>query len=470
MQRILAGLLFTVAIAWPQAKPALDWKAVEAETAEHFFAILRMDTTNLPGNETIVAEYLKKVLDKEGIESKLIAKDPKRANLVARLKGSGAKKPILIAGHTDVVGVQREKWKTDPFDPIRQDGYILARGASDDKHHVVVGLMIMVMLKRQNIALDRDVIFVAEAGEESFWDGGMRYLIAEHWPEIEAEYCLAEGGGGMLRKGEAIALTVAATEKTGRGVRLIARGTAGHGSVPRPDNSIGRLSRAVTRLVDWLPPMRMNDITRTYFEKIGKVAEPEDVQRFNGLFDPEKRAEIEQYMRNKDLKHNSMLRTGISPTMLKAGFRQNVIPSEAEAYLDIRAVPGENITEFYDMMRKVINDPNVEIVPAQMGRDGAPPPPSRLDTEMYQAIEKSAKKVFGDRIVTVPTMLTGGTDMTPLRAKGVQSYGIGPLVAEKDMEDLNGIHGDNERILESELYRFMRFQWEVVREIAGRKN
>ena len=463
-------LCFSVAAVLTWAQKPIDWKAIEAETAEHFFAILKMDTTNLPGNETQVAEYLKKVLEKEGIEAKLLAKDPARANLVARIKGSGAKKPILIAGHTDVVGVQREKWKTDPFNPVRQDGYILARGASDDKHHVVAGLMIMLLLKRQNVALDRDVIFVAEAGEESFWEGGMRYLIAEHWPEIEAEYCLAEGGGGMLRNGEAIALTVAATEKTGRGVRLIARGTAGHGSVPRPDNAIGRLSKAVTRLVEWLPPMKMNDVTREYFEKIGKVSKPEDLERFNGLFDPAKRAEIEEYMRNKDLKHNSMLRTGISPTMLKAGFRQNVIPSEAEAYLDIRAVPGENIEEFYAMMRKVINDPNVEIVPASIGAvRGTPPPPSRLDTEMYQAIERGAKKAYGEKIVTVPTMLTGGTDMTPLRQKGVQSYGIGPLVAEKDMEDLNGIHGDNERILEAELYRFLRFQWEVVKDVAGKR-
>lgn len=465
MRYFLAVFFLAASAATPQS---VDWKAVEAETLAHFLAILSIDTSNPPGHETKVAEYVKAVLDKEGIESKMLGSEPSRMNLVARLKGSGARKPILLAGHTDVVGVQREKWKTDPFGPVRKDGYIIARGASDDKPHVVAGMMLMLLLKRGNIALDRDVIFVAEAGEESFWEGGMRYLVAKHWPEIEAEYCLAEGGGGMLRKGAPITVTVAAAEKTVRGVRLVAHGTAAHGSVPRPDNAVARLTKAVARLVDWNPPMRLNDVTRTYFEKLAQISEPEDTARFNGLFDPEKRAEVEQYMRNKDLRHNAMLRTGISPTMLKAGFRQNVIPSEAEAYLDIRALPDENIEEFYAMMRKVINDPSVEIVPAAFG-GGQSAPASRLDTDMYRALERATKKVIGEKVVTIPTMLTGGTDMTPLRARGVQSFGIGPLVAEQDAQDLNGIHGDNERILEAELHRFVRFQWEVVLDVAGKK-
>jgi acetylornithine deacetylase/succinyl-diaminopimelate desuccinylase-like protein len=463
-------LLLLALLAAAMMPAQIDWAKVEAETLAHFLAILKMPSVNpptaeTPDGETPVAEYVRQVLAKEGIEAKLIAMEPKRANLVARLKGTGAQKPLLIMGHTDVVGVQREKWKTDPFVPVRQDGYVIARGAADDKHHVIAGLMMMILLKRQNIKLDRDVIFVAEAGEESFWEGGMRYLIEKHWGEVEAEYCLAEGGGGMLRGGKAVAVTIAATEKTPRGVKLIARGLAGHGSVPRPDNAIGRLSRAVTRIVEWLPPMALNDVTRTYFERLSLVSKPEDVARFNGLFDPEKRAEVEQYMRNKDLIHNSMLRTSVSPTMLKAGFRSNVIPSEAEAYLDIRAVPGENIEKFYAEMKRIIDDPSVEIVPA--GISGTLAPPSRLDSGLYKVLDSAAKKAYGASIVTIPTMLTGGTDMTPLRAKGVQCYGIGPLVAEKDMQDMNGIHGDNERLLESELYRFIRFQWEAVLGIAA---
>lgn len=460
--RLLA--LFAVSSLLPGQ---IDWPKAEAETLTHFLAILRLQSMNPPGGETAVAEYVQKVLAKEGIDARLLSMEPGRANLVARLKGSGKLRPLLIAGHTDVVGVQREKWKTDPFEPVRQDGYIIARGASDDKNHVVAGLMTMLLLKRQRVALDRDIIFVAEAGEENFWAGGMRFLIEKHWSEIEAEYCLAEGGGGMLRNGQAVTLTIAATEKTPRGVRLVARGVAGHGSVPRPDNAIGRLSRAVTRVVDWLPPMALNDVTRTYFERLSLVARPEEVARFNGLFDPEKRAEVEQYMRQKELVHNSMLRTSISPTMLKAGFRSNVIPSEAEAYLDIRAMPGEDIEKFYAEMKRIIGDESIEIVPMQAHNLTAPP--SLLTNEMYRVLDAAAKKSYGASVVTIPTMLTGGTDMTPLRARGVQCYGIGPLLAERDMQDMNGIHGDNERILEAELYRFIRFQWEAVTGIAAAK-
>jgi len=409
--RTLVLALFCAVFSRAQALTEADWKKAEAETLEHFLAILKMPSVNPPGGETPVAEDVAGVLRREGIESKLLAMEPGRANLVARLKGSGKKKPLLIAGHTDVVGVQREKWKTDPFVPVRENGYIIARGASDDKHHVVAGMMMLVLLKRKGVPLDRDVIFVAEAGEENFWEGGMRFLIEKHWGEIEAEYCLAEGGGGMLRDGKAVTLTVAATEKTPRGVRLVARGVAGHGSVPRPDNAIGRLSRAVTRVVEWLPPMALNDVTRTYFERLSLVSKPEEVARFHGLFDPEKRAEVEQYMRQNELVHNSMLRTSISPTMLKAGFRSNVIPSEAEAYLDIRALPSEDIDKFYGEMRRIINDPSVEVVPMQANNLTAPP--SRLDTEMYRALDGAAKKAYGNAVVMIPTMLTGGTDMTP---------------------------------------------------------
>ena len=462
----LLGCLAALATLLPAQ---IDWSQVEAETLTHFLAILRIPSVNPPAagtiGETAVAEYLQKVLAKEGIEARILAMEPGRANLIARLKGNGKKRPLLIAGHTDVVGVQREKWKTDPFAPVRQDGYIIARGASDDKNHVVAGLMTMLLLKRQKVALDRDIIFVAEAGEESFWEGGMRYLVAKHWPELEAEYCLAEGGGGMLRAGLPVTVTVAATEKTPRGVKLIARGVAGHGSVPRPDNAIGHLSRAVTRVVEWLPPMAMNDVTRTYFERLSLVAKPEDVARFNGLFDPAKRAEVEQYMKQKDLIHNSMLRTSISPTMFTAGFRSNVIPSEAEAYLDIRAVPGEDIDKFYAEMKRIIGDDSIEIVPQQAHNLTAPP--SQLGNEMYRVLDAAVKKTYGPKVVTIPTMLTGGTDMTPLRAKGMQCYGVGPLLAERDMQDMNGIHGDNERILEAELYRFIRFQWEAVQGIAA---
>ena len=456
-------LLLFAALGHAQERNPVDWKKAADETIEHFQALLRIDTTNPPGNETAVAEYLRRVLEREGIGAKLLASEPGRANLVARIRGNGTKRPILIMGHTDVVGAQRENWTVDPFAAVRKRGYIYGRGALDDKDNVVAGLMLMLLLKRHDVKLDRDIVFLAEAGEESFAAAGLRHVIARHWDEIDAEFALAEGGGGSLRAGKAHYVTVAATEKVGRGVRLVARGTAGHGSVPRPGNAIVRLAHAVAKIAAWTPPMRLNDTTRAYFERLAAISAPEEAARYRGLLDPEMRPEIERYFAQHELRHNSMIRTSITPTILKAGFRGNVIPSEAEAYLDIRALPDEEMEKFIARMREVIGDPNVEIKIGSWRETAAP---SRLDTEMFRALESAQKRVHPGA-VTLPTMLTGATDMVPLRAKGMNAYGIGPLAEEGEYRENGGAHGDDERILERALHDFVRFLWYAVLEVAA---
>ncbi|MBI4528217.1 MAG: M20/M25/M40 family metallo-hydrolase [Deltaproteobacteria bacterium] len=458
----LVVLLFS-SVAQGQERYRVPWDKVANETIEHFQALLRIDTTNPPGNETLVAEHLKKILEREGIPAKLLALEPRRANLVARIRGNGSKRPILVMGHTDVVGVQRERWTVDPFGAVRKNGYIYGRGSADDKDNVVAGLMLMLLLKRHNVKLDRDVIFLAEAGEESFAAAGLKYVIERHWNEIDAEFAVAEGGGGSLRDGKAHYVRVGTTEKVGRGARLIARGTAGHGSIPRPDNAVVRLANAVAKLAAWTPPMRLNETTRTYFERLATISHPDAAARYKGIFDAGKRPEIERHFAQHELRHNSMIRTSINPTMLKAGFRSNVVPSEAEAYLDIRALPDEEMENFIERMREVIGDPNVEIKPASW-REAARP--SRLDTEMFRALEEAQKRVYPEAI-TLPYMLTGATDMTPLRARGVQAYGIGPLSEEGEYRDSGGAHGDDERILERALHDFVRLQWYAVLDVAA---
>jgi len=464
-----AGPLYVVALLFTSTTQAqeryrVDWDQVAVETLEHFQALLRIDTTNPPGNETPAAEYLQHVLEREGIAAKLLALEPHRANLVARMRGNGSKRPILIMGHTDVVGVQREKWTVDPFAALRKHGYIYGRGTLDDKDNVTAGLMLMLLLKRHNVPLDRDVIFLAEAGEESFATAGLKHVIAQHWDEIDAEFVLAEGGGGVLRDGKAHHVRVATVEKVGRGVRLVAHGTAGHGSVPRPDNAVVRLANAIAKVAVWTPALRLNDTTRTYFERLAAISTPEEAARYRGLFDPEQQPEVEQYFAQHELRHYSMLRTSIAPTLLKAGFRGNVIPSEAEAYLDIRALPDEDMEQFIERMRDVIGDPHIEIVTGRSWREIAPA--SRLDTEMFRALEAAQARVYPGA-VTLPTLLTGATDMAPLRAKGVQAYGIGPLAEETEYHQGGGAHGDNERILERALHDFVRFQWYAVLEVAA---
>ena len=445
---------------------AIDWDKQKSETLQHFLALLRIDSSNPPGNETKVADYLKRVLESEGIPSRTFALDPNRANLVARLKGSGSKRPILILAHTDVVGVQRQKWPVDPFGAVIKDGYIWGRGATDDKDILVANLMVMLLLKRTGAALDRDVIFLAEAGEETDpTDAGMPFMIEKHFPEIEAEFALTEGGISTIENGRVTTVQIATTEKAPRRVRLVATGNSGHGSVPRRNNAVTRLGAAIQKIGTWETPMRLNDTTRAYFEKLASIATPEKAARYNGLLNPQTAPRIQQYLAEFEPAHYSMLRTSVVPTMLKAGIGANVIPSEAEATVDIRVLPDEDVAGFYEEMRKVIGDPAVQIVPIVSSRPVAPP--SRLDNEMYRALETAGRHVYPGSTV-LPGMLTAYTDMALLRAKGIQSYGIGPALTADDSTNF-GPHSDVERLLEPSLYKLVEFTWNVVAEVAVRK-
>jgi acetylornithine deacetylase/succinyl-diaminopimelate desuccinylase-like protein len=453
--------LLALAVAQP------DWKAVEQETLRHYQALIRLDTTNPPGNEIRAVEYVRGVLEGEGMEVKVFAKDPQRPNLVARLRGSGAKRPILIMGHTDTVTVDPSKWKFGPFSAERNGGYIYGRGTVDDKDNLTASLMTMLLLKRLSVPLDRDVIFLAEAGEEASIDVGIAYMVQEHWADIDAEFCLAEGGSLRRRGGRLVANLVGTAEKVPRRVELVARGPAGHGSRPTPDNPVFALSEAVSRVARWRPPARLNDTTRAYFERLAVISPPEDAARYNGLSDAGKVRSIQEYFAQHDPWHYATITTSVTPTILQGGRQANVIPSEARATLDVRALPDEDVDAFFAEMKKVIGNPAVEIV-RRTGLQRPATPPSRLDTEMFRALETVQKSMYPD-IRTLPTMQTGATDMSLLRAKGVQCYGIGPAIDVEDAPAGYGSHSDQERIVETALYEFVRFTYGVVTEVAAKQ-
>ena len=457
----LLALPVFISVAPLQAQ-APNWSQIEEETMRHFQAILRLDTSNPPGNETLVVEYLKSVLDKEGIETRVFANDPKRANLIARLRGNGKKRPVLIMGHTDVVTVDPTKWKYPPFSATREGGYVYGRGATDDKDNVVACLMVMLMLKRMNTPLDRDVIFLAEASEEGGGADGIGYMVREHFDEIDAEYCFAEGGGVVRSGGKIQYAAVATTEKISRGARLVARGISGHGSVPLRSNAIVHLANAVAKVAAWRTPVRLNDTTRAYFERLAKLSPPDAAARYQKLLRPGNSDDVQEYLAVNEPRLNSTLRTSISPNIIKGGYRSNVIPSEAEATLDIRALPDEDMAWFFDEMKKVIDDPAIEIVRAGNSRPGSPP--SRLDTEAFRALEEANQHVYST--VTLPTMLTGATDMAQLRAKGVQCYGVGPMTDSEDGPKGFGAHSDQERLLEESIHKFVRFHLDIVLNLA----
>lgn len=303
------------------------------------------------------------MLEAEGIPVIFAAKQPDRANLIARIKGNGSKRPLLVMGHSDTVKVDASKWTFPPFSAECNGGYIFGRGTLDDKDNLTAGMMTMLLLKRSKIPLNRDVIFLSEAGEEAATGPGIDYLVNERWKDIDAEICLAEGGSVIRRGGQVRFAVVQTGEKLPQGARLVAKGPAGHGSRPLRANAVVHLSRAVEKIAMWDPPMRFNDTTRYYFEKLGTVSTPEEAARYNGLFNAEKAASIREYLAEHEPGNYSMLHTSISPNIISAGYQINVIPTEAEATLDIRALPDENMPAFLEMMRKVINDPAVEVVP-----------------------------------------------------------------------------------------------------------
>jgi acetylornithine deacetylase/succinyl-diaminopimelate desuccinylase-like protein len=445
---------------------AVDWQKLQPEIFEHYSDLIRIDTSNPPGNETKAAEYLKKIFDREGIPSQIYARDPGRGNVIARLKGNGSKKPLLVMGHLDVVGVQKEKWTVDPFAALRKDGYIYGRGSIDDKDKVTSALMTVLLLKRLKVPLDRDVLFLGEAGEEGTSAAGIGFMVSQHWDDIACEYAITEGGTATSREGQVRTIEIATTEKVPRGVRLVAHGQAGHGSRPRLDNPIAHLAQAVWKIAVNQPPMRLNDTTRTYFERLATISTPEEADRYNHLSDPARRPAIEAYFAEHELTHYSILRTSVVPTIIQGGFRSNVIPSEAEATIDIRALPDEDMPKFYAWLKQLINDPAVEIVTSdRQGRE--PGLPSRIDNEMFHSFEATQREMFPGAI-TLPAMLTGATDNAQLRSKGVQAYGFGPIVDEKEAAGGGGAHGDDEHLLESSLYKEVEFLWRsVVRVVAS---
>jgi len=431
----------------------------------HYQAVLRLDTSNPPGNERRVAEYLKQVFDSEGIPSQVLALDPDRSNVVARLKGNGRRRPLLIIGHTDVVTVDAAKWIHPPFSATREGGYVYGRGTVDDKDNLTAALMTMLLLKRLNVPLDRDVIFLAEAGEEGTTSVGIQFMVNEHFADLDAEYCLAEGGGVTRINGEVAYATVQTLEKRSRGIELVARGISGHGSVPLKSNAIVHLAGAVARIGEWRPEARLNETTRRYFAKLAELSPQEVSKHYTDVLstDPKVRAAADDWLFENEPRHSSMLRTSVSPNIFTGGYRSNVIPSEAKATLDVRMLPDEDPEKFLEQVRTVVNDPAVDVrFPAPFGRP--PATEIRLESEAFKLIEAAIRRVYNT--VTLPMMGTGATDMAYLRAKGLQCFGIGPATDMEDGPKGFGAHSDQERLLESELHRFVRFTWDIVTSLA----
>lgn len=419
----------------------LDWTALGEETVRVLRGYLRIDTTNPPGNETAGARFLSDLLARDGIESRLIESASGRGNLIARLSGDGTERPILLHHHIDVVYADRRYWSVDPFGGVIQDGFLYGRGALDMKSIGILQVLAVLALKRAGVRLKRDLVILATADEEAGSRHGAEFLSAKH-PELidGAEYELGEFAFITTRPGwHGYLGTISISEKTGLPIRLTARGTPGHGSMPWPDTAPNRLIRALGQLLEAQRPFRVIPPVQEYFSRLATLLPREAGDRHRDLEsllrDPTVR---ERFLLNRN--HAAMVRTTLAVTMLRGSEKRNVIPPEAVAEIDCRLLAGDEPDEVLEWVRQVITDDQVTVEAIQPAKVPNLSPP---DTPLYKALADAIHR-REPRAVVVPLVLTGFTDNWTFRRHGVHAYGFAPLVVEEG--DLARVHGNDERI------------------------
>ena len=344
-----------------------------------------------------------------------------------------------------------------------KDGYVWGRGTPDDKDKLTANLMTLLLAKRAGLPLDRDLIFLAESAEEIDSKGvGIRFMVNQHFDAIDAEFAITEGPGATIENGRTTVVQIATSEKLPRHVRLVASGTSGHGSIPRIDNAVTHLVAAVEKVGTWQTPIRLNNTTRTYFEKLAKISPPEQGARYRvcSIRLPRHGPAVPRGERAGAL--YGVAHLGCADHAGRVSRQRDSI--EAEATIDIRALPDEDMPKFYDEMRRVINDPAVRVIPeTEHLRPVSAPSP--LDTDMFRALERVSRDMYPGS-TTLPTMQGAATDMSFLRPKGIKAYGIGPASTDEDTLKY-GAHGDVERLRESSLYGLVEFTWRAVVDVAS---
>jgi acetylornithine deacetylase/succinyl-diaminopimelate desuccinylase-like protein len=441
-----------------------DWSAIESETISRLQAIIQFDTTNPPGNELPLARYLESALRDEGIETLLLEVGENRAQLIGRIRGTGARRPLILLAHMDVVGVEREKWTRDPFGGEVHDGYLYGRGAIDDKGMLAANLMTMLMLKRDPATkLDRDVVFVATSDEEAGGEWGMAWLV-EHHPELlDAEFALNEGGRTRIIRGGRAYLAVQSAEKVSHVVTMTATGSGGHAAVPLADNAIFRLGRALESLSIYTEPVMLTEITGRFFGKLAEIwPDAAEKTAMSDLVsgDP-RRVEAGASVLSRTAVFNAVLRNGISPTVVTGGKQFNVIPATAQAVLNVRTLPGHSIEKVMNRLRAIVSEPGVTIELTARGDDAPPSDPSSV---MFSALVDATHEL-DPTIAVVPYLSTGVTDSARLRRLGVQAYGVLPFPMGED--DEKRMHGADERVPLKSLHFGVRLVYEATRRVCG---
>jgi acetylornithine deacetylase/succinyl-diaminopimelate desuccinylase-like protein len=434
------GLLLSATRAFAQQP---DWRQIEADALKTLQAYVRINTSNPPGDVTKAADFLMDLLRREGIEVKRYESGPGRSIVLARLKGSGSgAKALLLEHHMDVVAADASRWQRDPFAAEIADGNVWGRGTMDMKGIGVTQIYAFLLLHRLQVPLARDVLLMAVPDEEVGGELGARWMLKNHYDELDPEYVLDEGGFGsrdMFAPGKLV-FGISVAEKKIMWLRLRAEGVAGHGSQPHPMNPNDHLMRALNRLVGEPMPAARFPVIDTMKERIGALAD----NKFN----------------------NAIQQSTISITSLRSGVgdppRANVIPSVAEATIDCRILPGTTAAQWIKELERRLADPTIKIEVIYEGDDPVVTP---QDTPFYRALESAVKRHHPDAIVT-PMVVPYGTDANSYRPKGVKSYGFFPGIAPAAA--IGSMHGDAEFIPTGAIGPAIEILFEALRETVAK--
>jgi acetylornithine deacetylase/succinyl-diaminopimelate desuccinylase-like protein len=462
--RVLFCLIIIANIAPGAARASdhkINWEEVQQEALDLFIQYLKIDTTNPPGNEIHAAEFFAGICKREGVEHQIFEPSPGRATLWARVRGDGSKRPIILLNHTDVVPHDKEFWTVGAFSGVVKDGFIYGRGAMDMKSLGMAQFVTLLTLKRAKVPLKRDVIFLATADEEAGGLNGAGWFAKNH-PELTAgaEFLFNEGGSNVVDpNGRVLTIGVGPSEKAPAWLRLTATGEGGHGSMPRPNSSVNRLLRALNRLLDYTPPIRLAPVVEQSFKSLAPLAPPAQAAKFANIREAIKDPEFLRQLESEPFSR-AMIRNTISVTMLQGSNKINVIPPAAYAEIDTRLTPGEKLDRWIAELRGVIKDDSIKIDPILSFEANASP----TDSELVKTVAAISKERYPEAIITYP-VLAGFTDSHYFRDMGVMSYGFSPFVAPP-RELGGGYHGNDEHIGQKAYTEGVRFFYEIVERLA----
>ncbi len=441
------------------AQTSTDDRAARAIFAE----LVGINTTHDHGSTTLAAQAVRRRLVAAGFPAKdvvIAGPNPARMNIVARIRGSGARKPIVLLAHLDVVEARRDDWSLDPFTLTEKDGYFYGRGTSDIKDMAAIYVQTMVRLKREKVKLDRDVILALTADEEGGDDNGVQWLLANRRPLIEADYVInGDGGDPVMRDGQVYARNVQASEKVYMDLRLEVRNPGGHSSLPVKDNAIYRLSAALARVGAYEFPMRLNEVTRAYFTRAAAAAPDTIAARMRMIGETGDTTAMRRLAAGSAW-FNAVLRTTCVATRLEGGHANNALPQVAAANVNCRMLPDERPEDVIEAIRHAAADTAVHVT---VTSEPVPSPASPLVPEVLEPVDSITASMWPGAAV-VPSMETGATDGLYFRNAGIPVYGVSGVALDAD--DIRA-HGQDERIRVDAFYRGLDFTWRLVRALAA---